>query len=59
MKKILFLIPALVLSVTIMAEDHVMAAAKSAESQKSNVGSPLSLSLKEAQDFAVKQNRSL
>ena len=59
MKKILFLIPALVLSVTIMAEDHVMAATKSAESQKSNVGSPLSLSLKEAQDFAVKQNRSL
>jgi outer membrane protein TolC len=44
-----------------MAEDHVMAATKGSkdESQKSKVESPLSLSLSEAQDFAIKQNRSL
>lgn len=59
MKKILFFITALVISATMMAEDHVMAATKNVESQKSKVESPLSLSLKEAQDFAVKQNRSL
>jgi len=49
---------ALVISVTMMAEDHVMAATKSqqptAKSQE-----PLRLSLKEAQNFAVEQNRSL
>lgn len=49
---------ALVISVTMMAEDHVMAATKSqkptAKSQET-----LSLSLKEAQNFAVEQNRSL
>jgi len=49
---------ALVISVTMMAEDHVMAATRGVESQKSKVES-LSLSLKEAQDFAVEQNRSL
>lgn len=58
MKKILFLMSALVISVTIMAEDHVMAATKS---HKANGQQPetLSLSLKEAQDFAIKQNRTL
>lgn len=49
---------ALVISVTMMAEDHVMAATKSqkptAKSQET-----LRLSLKEAQNFAVEQNRSL
>ena len=49
---------ALVISVTMMAEDHVMAATKSqkptAKSQEA-----LRLSLKEAQNFAVEQNRSL
>ena len=49
---------ALVISVTMMAEDHVMAATKGVESQKSKVES-LSLSLKEAQEYAVQQNRSL
>jgi len=44
-----------------MAEDHVMAATKS---QKQNPDAPqapaaLSLSLREAQDFAVRQNRTL
>ena len=49
---------ALVISATMQAEDHVMAATKSAESQKTKVES-LSLSLREAQDYAIKQNRSL
>lgn len=49
---------ALVISATMQAEDHVMAATKSAESQKTMVES-LSLSLREAQDYAIKQNRSL
>lgn len=49
---------ALVISVTMMAEDHVMAATKSQEpSAKSQ--ETLRLSLKEAQDFAVEQNRTL
>ncbi len=57
MRKII-LMCALVISVTMMAEDHVMAATKSqkptAKSQET-----LSLSLKEAQNYAVEQNRSL
>lgn len=48
----------LAMSTAVMAEDHVMAATKSqqptAKSQE-----PLRLSLKEAQNFAVEQNRSL
>ena len=58
MKKILFLMSALVISVTIMAEDHVMAATKS---HKTDAKQPetLSLSLKEAQEYAIKQNRTL
>ena len=59
MRKILYLITSLVLSATMMAEDHVMAATKGAESQKQKVESPMSLSLKEAQDYAIQQNRSL
>ena len=58
MKKIVFLISALVISATMMASDHVMEATKS--HQPSVVSNQtLSLSLKEAQEFAVKQNRSL
>ena len=41
-----------------MAEDHVMAATKSAKEQ-TNVPKTLNLSLQEAQDYAIKQNRSL
>ena len=48
---------ALMMSATMMAEDHVMAATKSQHQSQSS--ETLSLSLKEAQDFAVKQNRSL
>lgn len=60
MRKLFFLISALVLSATMQAEDHVMAATKSQEpTAKSQQPAALSLSLKEAQDFAVKQNRTL
>ena len=48
---------ALVISATMMAEDHVMAAAKSQKQSQSP--ETLSLSLSEAQDYAVKQNRTL
>ncbi|MBR7154403.1 MAG: TolC family protein [Paludibacteraceae bacterium] len=60
MRKFLFFISALVISATMLAEDHVMAATKS---QKSNderqTPATLSLNLQEAQDYAIKQNRSL
>ena len=46
------------LATSVQAEDHVMAATKGAESRKQEVTS-LSLSLKEAQDYAAEQNRSL
>ena len=60
MRKLFFLISALVLSATMMAEDHVMAATKSQQpTANSQQPAALSLSLKEAQDFAVKQNRTL
>ena len=42
-----------------MAEDHVMAATRSAQRSQDSVPALLRLSLKEAQDFAVKQNRTL
>lgn len=60
MRKIFFVITALMVSVAMMAEDHVMAATKSHQSSAiSSQSGPLTLSLKEAQDFAVKQNRNL
>ena len=49
----------LVTSTAVMAEDHVMAATRSAQRSQDSVPALLRLSLKEAQDFAVKQNRSL
>lgn len=58
MRKGIFLMMALVISVTMMAEDHVMAATKSQESSAKSQET-LRLSLKEAQDFAVEQNRTL
>ena len=60
MKKIFFILSALLISATIMAEDHVMAATRGA-SPKAEEAAPklLSVSLSEAQDYAVKQNRSL
>ena len=60
MRKLFFLISALVISATMMAEDHVMAATHGA-SQPAGEAAPkvLSVSLSEAQDYAVKQNRTL
>ncbi len=54
-----FLLPtlALLISASVVAEDHVMAATKKAP--KRDVPAALSLSLEEAQDYAVKANRSL
>ena len=57
MRKLFFLISALVISATMMAEDHVMAATKNVQSTKASES--LSLSLQEAQEYAIKQNRSL
>ena len=59
MRKFIWMMTALLMmSTAVMAEDHVMAATKS---HKTDAKQPetLSLSLKEAQDFAIKQNRSL
>lgn len=57
-KVILLMITVLAMSTTLMAEDHVMAATKSVKEQEP-APAALSLSLKEAQEYAVKQNRSL
>ena len=57
MRKLFYLLSALVISASVMAEDQVMAATKSAG--QNDAPKVLSLSLKEAQDYAVKQNRSL
>ena len=60
MKKLIFMMTVLlVTSTAVMAEDHVMAATRSAQRSQDSVPALLSLSLREAQDFAVKQNRSL
>ena len=59
MRKFIWMMTALLaMSTAVMAEDHVMAATKS---HKTDAKQPetISLSLKEAQDFAIKQNRSL
>ena len=48
---------ALMVSVSVMAEDHVMAATKKAEAR--DIPATLNLSLTEAQDYAVQTNRSL
>lgn len=61
MRKVFVLLAAVLMSAGLMAEDHVMAATKG-EGQKANGESApaaLSLSLEEAQDYAVQQNRSL
>ena len=59
MKKVLFLMTALVISATMMAEDHVMAAARTQNRNQDSVPAFLSLSLSEAQEYAIHQNRSL
>ena len=59
MKKLFYLMSALVMSASVMAEDHVMAATRSAKASDQAAPKVLSVNIKEAQDYAVKQNRSL
>ena len=60
MKKLFLMMTAmLAMSATVMAEDHVMAATRSAYRTQDSVPAALSLSLKAAQDYAIKQNRTL
>ena len=58
MKKVLIFFAAVLMSAGVMADDHVMAATKSQESRAESQEA-LSLSLSEAQRYAVQQNRSL
>lgn len=59
-KAVLFIAAMLAMSTAVMAEDHVMAATRGASQSGENAAPKLlSLSLKEAQDYAVKQNRTL
>ena len=57
MKKIVISLLMFTLTVSMVAEDHVMAATKRVPEQQ--VPANLNLSLQEAQDYAVAQNRSL
>lgn len=57
MRKIVVLVCLFAFATNIMADDHVMAATKRAPKQE--VPATLNLSLEEAQDYAVDQNRSL
>ncbi len=58
-KLILMMTAILAMSTAVQAEDHVMAATKGSQIYKDGAPKTLSLSLKEAQDYAVKQNRTL
>ncbi len=57
MRKIVLLVSMFAIAANMMAADHVMAATKRAPKQE--VPATLNLSLGEAQDYAVAQNRSL
>lgn len=60
MKKLVVILSAVLLSGSLMAEDHVMAATRGASQSGENAAPKLlSLSLKEAQDYAVSSNRTL
>ena len=60
MRKLILMIAAiLAMSTAVQAEDHVMAATRGSQIYKDGAPKTLSLSLKEAQDYAVKQNRTL
>ena len=60
MKKGIFGLMALLMSVTMMAEDHVLAATHgSRHDERLETPDSLTLSLAEAQNYAIKQNRSL
>lgn len=59
-KQILLLLAVVMMCGVAQAEDHVMAATKSHQPQDTaSAPTTLSMSLKEAQDYAVKQNRTL
>lgn len=58
-KLILTMTVLLAMSTAVMAEDHVMAATRSSKRTQDSVPPVLRLSLKEAQEYAVKQNRTL
>ena len=58
-KLILFFAAILAMSTAVMAEDHVMAAARTQHRNQDSVPAALSLSLAEAQNYAVQQNRTL
>ena len=55
MRKIVVLVCLFAFATNMMADDHVMAATKRAPKQE--VPATLNLSLEEAQDYAVNQNR--
>lgn len=57
-KTVLVVLASIVLSAGMHAEDRVLAAARDGEARK-DVPAELELSLQEAQDYAIKQNRSL
>lgn len=59
MKKVFVILSAVLLSTSLFAEDHVMAATKSYYRTQDSVPSSLSLSLRDAQNYAIKQNRTL
>ena len=60
MKKLILMMTVLLaMSTAVMAEDHVMAATRSSKRTQDSVPPVLRLSLKEAQEYAVKQNRTL
>lgn len=60
MRKLFIILSAVLLSGSLMAEDHVMAATKSHKAnEQRQTPATLSLSLKEAQEYAIRQNRSL
>lgn len=59
-KLILCFAAILAMSTTVLAEDHVMAATKSSKSQSpKSTPRTLNLSLQDAQNYAIRQNRSL
>lgn len=58
-KQFLVLLAAVVLSGSVMAEDHVMAATHGSRDIQADAPAVMNLSLKEAQDYAVRQNRTL
>ncbi|MBQ9426312.1 MAG: hypothetical protein IJU36_01605, partial [Paludibacteraceae bacterium] len=58
-KQFLVLLAAVALSGSVMAEDHVMAATHGSRDIQADAPAVMNLSLKEAQDYAVRQNRTL